>query len=297
MQRRNVLIFHAGALGDFVLSWPLAAALGRIFAQSRIIYVTHGQKGALAERVLRLESDDIENGWHRLQAENPEVPEKLTGILKNTHAIYTFLQPTDLWLQNVRRINPDAKVICVDPLPNAEFTGHAADWLLEQLRDHPVERAATEQMLRSISDRGIGLRRGVGNDVVMHPGSGSEKKCWPIENFLALAEELRRSGRNVRMVVGEVERERWPRAILSSLGPVLTPKAYLELLDELSTAGAFVGNDSGPGQLAGIIGVPTVSIFTATDPRRWRPLGPKVRALSGDVSVEQAAAAVREVSV
>src|SRR5688500_10724765 len=66
MLRRNVLIFHAGALGDFVLSWPLALALGRLYPQSRVIYVTAGQKGALAERVLRVDSTDIESGWHEI---------------------------------------------------------------------------------------------------------------------------------------------------------------------------------------------------------------------------------------
>jgi ADP-heptose:LPS heptosyltransferase len=53
----------------------------------------------------------------------------------------------------------------------------------------------------------------------------------------------------------------------------------LDLLDELASASAFVGNDSGPGHLAGIIGVPTVSIFGASDPVRWRPLGPKVNVI------------------
>ena len=75
MLRRNVLIFHAGALGDFVLTWPFAVALGRIFPQSRIVYVTAGQKGKLAERALRLESADAEAGWHALHG-GGELPER-----------------------------------------------------------------------------------------------------------------------------------------------------------------------------------------------------------------------------
>jgi ADP-heptose:LPS heptosyltransferase len=62
--RRNVLILHHGALGDFVLTWPLILALGRIHPQSRIIVVTHASKGALAEAALHVESADIEQGWH-----------------------------------------------------------------------------------------------------------------------------------------------------------------------------------------------------------------------------------------
>ena len=74
MLRRNVLIFHLGALGDFVVTWPLALTLARLFPQSRIFYVTHGQKGALAEKVLRIESSDIEAGWHQLFSEDAELP-------------------------------------------------------------------------------------------------------------------------------------------------------------------------------------------------------------------------------
>ena len=79
MLRRNVLIFHSGALGDFIVTWPLALSLARLFPQSRIYYITAGQKGALAERVLRLESADSESGWHNLFSERPHFPSRRTN--------------------------------------------------------------------------------------------------------------------------------------------------------------------------------------------------------------------------
>src|SRR3954470_3956038 len=108
MLRRNLLIFHAGALGDFVLSWPLALALGRVYAQSRIIYVTHTQKGALAERVLRLESTDLEGGWHVLFSEGAAaLPPRAAAMLGGAHAVYSFLGSSPAWVANVNRLNPD----------------------------------------------------------------------------------------------------------------------------------------------------------------------------------------------
>ncbi len=281
MLRRNVLIFHGGALGDFVLSWPLALALGRVYAQSRIVFVTHGQKGKLAEKVLRLESSDVENGWQALFSENASLPTPLDGLLSGAHAIYTFLSPTASWSENVARLNPQVKVAVLTGLPPAEFGGHVGDWLIEQLREHPIEKAATEQILRSIGDRGIGFKRSGRADVVIHPGSGSSVKCWSVENFMRLAERLRESGRSVRFLVGEVEREKWPARQIEELA-ASQPQSYVQLLDELSAAGVFVGNDSGPGHLAGIIGVPTVSIFTSTAAQRWKPLGPKVNVVYGN---------------
>src|ERR1700761_7789463 len=98
MLRRNVLIFHGGALGDFVLAWPLALGLGRALAQSRITFITHRQKGELAEKVLRLESADIEPGWHLLHAMgDAALPPRAASLLAGAQAIYTFTNPTSVW--------------------------------------------------------------------------------------------------------------------------------------------------------------------------------------------------------
>jgi ADP-heptose:LPS heptosyltransferase len=290
MLRRNVLIFHLGALGDFVLTWPFALALSRIYPQSRIIYVTHGEKEQLAERVLRLEYSDVETGWHGLFNEAPSLAERAEKLLVGAHAIYTFLSPTPLWLANVNRLNSQAKLLAMEPKPPEDFSAHASQWLLEQLKDHPIERAATEQILRSIADRGVGFTRNPGRDILIHPGSGSPAKCWPLGNFLELAAKFKGNGAGVRFMIGEVERERWSGGDfeqLKSTGELREPKSYAELLAELSTAATFVGNDSGPGHLAGIIGLPTVSIFTTTKPEQWQPLGPRVQAISAP-TVDQA---------
>ncbi len=47
---------------------------------------------------------------------------------------------------------------------------------------------------------------------------------------------------------------------------VRRPATLLDLLAEVAAAGQFVGNDSGPAHLAGILGVPTLSLFGPTDP-------------------------------
>src|SRR5829696_2086121 len=94
LPRRNVLIFHSGALGDFILTWPLALAVGRLFPQSRIFYVTQGQKGALAEKVLRVESADVEGGWHHLFADSatpPALPGPAAKLLTGAHCVFSYI--------------------------------------------------------------------------------------------------------------------------------------------------------------------------------------------------------------
>lgn len=281
--RRNILIFHQGALGDFVVTWPLAMGLARVFAQSRIFYVTAGQKGALAEKALRVESADVENGWHQLFSDEPKLPEPSAKLLAGAQQVISFVGgDSDTWTKNVSKIAPEAPLIHLSTIPPESFQGHATEYLLEQLKPHSVIAAALGQMLQSVRARGLALCRPAGRTVVLHPGAGSGKKCWGPAQFLELAGMLKAAGRPVQVVLGEVELERWPAAMIESFSKVAEirrPASLVELLQTISGASAFVGNDSGPGHLAGIIGVRTISIFGPKDPIRWRPLGPHVSIL------------------
>lgn len=286
MLRRNLLIFQTGGLGDFVLTWPFAVALGRIYPQSRIIYVTHLQKGDLARKVLRLEATDADAGWHGLFAEPGKLPATAHALLEGAHTIYTFLPVSPGWRENVARTSQQAKLVEIDARLPAGYPGHLTDRIAGALKDYPPEREAMRQMLRSINDRGIGFKATGGSDVVIHPGSGSREKCWPLDRFLELADRLKDAGRTVRFITGEVERDRWTPADLQRLAAAGTHRqcdTLVELLNEISTARTFIGNDSGPSHLAGIIGVPTVALFSSTDPTNWKPLGPRVVALAAPI--------------
>ena len=279
--RRNILLFHAGALGDFVVTWPLALALARIYPQSRVFYVTQRGKGALAERVLRLEAADADAGWHGMFTPGASLPEPQAKLLAGAHSVVSFVSsPDDPFSQNAARLSPESNYLTMTVSPPAEFTGHVGEHLLAQLAPWAAAQAAMAQVLRSVASRGVTGKSPGGRRVLVHPGSGSPRKCWPAKRFVELIERLRADGREVRVVVGEVEREKWPAEEmrrLESVADVARPASYLELLDEISAAAGFVGNDTGPSHLAGIVGVPTVALFGATNPDHWRPMGPRVR--------------------
>ena len=281
---RNILLFHAGALGDFVVTWPLALALARLHPQSRLFYVTQRGKGLLAERVLRVESVDAESGWHSLFAPDATLPDPQAKLLAGAHSIVTFVSGgDDAWAANVRRLVPSAELTPLVVTPPADFQGHVTDHILSQLSARPAAQAAMAQVLRSVADRAVSGRAAVpGGPVIVHPGSGAPRKCWPADRFLALIDRLRQAGRDVRVLLGEVELETWEPSTVNqfaSAAQVLKPAGYVDLFTELNRAAAFVGNDTGPAHLAGIIGVPTVALFGPSNPTHWRPLGPKVHVL------------------
>src|SRR5947209_19544090 len=114
LPRRNVLIFHAGALGDFILTWPLALALARLYPQSRVYYVTSAGKGKLAERALRVDASDLDTGgWHHLFSPVAALPAPAQKLLASAHTVVSFLSDgNDAWAANARHIaGPDPTLV------------------------------------------------------------------------------------------------------------------------------------------------------------------------------------------
>jgi len=276
MLLRNVLIFHTGALGDFLQTWPLGLALGRLYPQSRVIYITHCEKGALAEKALRLDFADIESGWHHLFGDLAKLTEICRKKLTAAHSIFTFIaNPGDSWMKSVATIAPGAKLIAVPPGPWHQIR--------QSLAALPIVHAAISQIESSITTRGIGTIKPVeSGPIAIHPGSGSPDKCWPIQSYLSLIEQLQSSGYACRIFLGEVELHRWaPEEIrrLQSAAETIEPPTYVDLFSELSRCCGFIGNDSGPGHLAAIMGLGTMILFGPTDPAVWKPLGPRVQVM------------------
>jgi len=90
------------------------------------------------------------------------------------------------------------------------------------------------------------------------------------------------SGSKLRIVLGEVELERWPEPLIKSFetqAETVRSSTYLELAETLRIAKLYIGNDSGPSHLAAVLGVPSRVLFGPTDDAVWRPLGPDVRTL------------------
>ena len=129
--------------------------------------------------------------------------------------------------------------------------------------------------------------------VLIHPGSGSRQKCWPLERFRALARAL---GPTV-FVVGPTEQEWWAGRVLADLRrrfPVVVSPSLATLAGLIAAARAFVGNDSGPTHLAAAVGTPTVALFGPSDPRHFGPRGRRVGILVCDDLAYLEAARVAE---
>lgn len=137
----------------------------------------------------------------------------------------------------------------------------------------PQDMAAGTDILRQC---GIGPQDSV---CLIHPGSGSDGKCWALDHFRAMTEQVINQHLKPVFLLGPAEAQRLSRQDTQKIKntvPLLSDLNLENVLAVLSCADCFVGNDSGISHLAGAMGKKTIAIFGPTNPTQYRPLGPNV---------------------
>jgi ADP-heptose:LPS heptosyltransferase len=80
-------------------------------------------------------------------------------------------------------------------------------------------------------------------------------------------------------VACDADQRKW--WLVAGEAEVATPDSVAGLLTLVDRAGAFIGNDSGPGHLAAMCGVPTFTLFGPQLPEWFAPLHPQSAWLEG----------------
>lgn len=144
-------------------------------------------------------------------------------------------------------------------IPPDDCRVHAADFFAAQACATPIAPAIPR----------IGCPRADGGFAVIHPFSGSPKKCWPLERYRELARHLE-AHMPVRWCAGPEER----------LEDAVRIENLYDLGCWLANARVYIGNDSGITHLAAAVGTPVIALFGPTDPRIWAPRGEKVTVIA-----------------
>jgi heptosyltransferase-2 len=114
--------------------------------------------------------------------------------------------------------------------------------------------------------------------VLIHSGAGKLVRVWPLERFGGLARRLRERGYEVQ-VACDPEQLNWWRDHGEPDAAVATN--LVDLVALVHKGGVFIGNDSGPGHVAGYLGVPTFTLFGPQVPEWFVPLHPEAEWLEG----------------
>lgn len=300
---QRALIIQPGAIGDSILTLPLAAfikdslRLGGIDVLGHTEYVGILPGRTCINRVSSIDSVDL----HRLFVE-PKVFNLADGDpLMQTFVGYSWIvtfmgEPGSNFEQNLiftANCSHSTEVITLVLKPPEDSSEHLIDFYIKQFimqsgLQIETQQAKSEkgliQATKADMNNGAQLLTEMGLEpdeklVVIQPGSGASKKCWHIDNFLAVAKELRSQGMKVMFLLGPAEMEKFSSTKIKkfrSAAKCLKEMPISQVLRLLCCVDLFIGNDSGITHLAAMLGVRTVAVFGPTRPDVYKPIGADV---------------------
>ena len=276
----KLLIIHQGALGDFVMTFPIMIELRKTHLQ--IDALCQKKLGELArklnliERGFSLESAAFASLY---SACSDRVDAQTATFLQSYERIILFSFSRSLQ-ENIERFGA-AKVLRIPPRPPAGEKIHVGRFLWSHLVRAGLLEKAEPMSDPSASMQSLRQQHGIeaaSGPVLIHPGSGSRKKNWPLQNFIRLEKMLRKDGLRAEFILGpaEIYLRNGLSALPAPIPPVHLVDDLLQTVALMKNACGFIGNDSGLSHLAAVIGIPTAVVFGPSDPVRWKPLGPAV---------------------
>ena len=263
------LIYHAGALGDFITVLPAISRWRRAHAGEKLALLGKPAHAAISappfDETWDAEARMFAGLFSGHGGREPATGEKLAAIA--SALVYARAEsplPGALAAAGVREI------VRQDPFPPS--VTHVVDFHLS-IFPGPVR---DEERLPRIFIPQTEMM--VPGPVVLHPGSGSRKKNWPLERYVELARRLIDREERVVWVLGPAE-EGTP---IPSGDVTWSALSIQELAGRLALCRLFVGNDSGVTHLAAAAGCPTVALFGGSDPRVWAPRGRTVSVITSE---------------
>ena len=289
----RILIARLSAIGDCILTMPLAVALRQAYPKAFIAWAVEGVAGTMIERHPAV---DLAIRLPRRFARSPGSLWRLRKQLRSLK-FDVALDPQSLTKSAlVARLSGAARRIGfarpvgreLAPWLNTEVVSsgqaHVVDRYLELLAplavaptaarfDFPIDPATKGRMQAALC--------AIGHDVplaVLNPGAGWPSKVWPKERYAELAGKLfHQSGvRSLVTWAGDEELASAQAIVDAAAGAAVLapPTTLLELAAVLRQAKLFVGSDTGPLHMAAAVGIPCVGIYGPTRPAECGPYGP-----------------------
>lgn len=294
----KILLFRLGGLGDLLVTLPAIHLLRKCFPSSHISLVCHEEYGSLLQRTgvvdecisqgarqvapllsgslgsggtgdLRIKDFERVGGWFQNKDSVPGLESGLSlggtnlgFFVYDKHSQETisrfFFRKTLGWID--RKCSEGLRFEECARLPLNSHQKNGGQRLLDEKPLDPGEKI-----------------------ILIHPGSGSREKCWPLPNFLEVVRRLDQKNLRGVLITGPAEEWLAPRTELSDFPEnwfwVHSP-SLLRMAGLLSTSHFYLGNDSGITHLAAACGTTGLALFRSELKSVWSPYG-DISVLSG----------------
>jgi heptosyltransferase-2 len=282
----RILVIRGGAIGDFILTLPALKALRDAYPDAHIEILGHKHIAALIEdrfyarRVRSIESALLS----RFFAKDADLPAEIATYFAEFDLIVTYLYDPDLIFEtNLRRSGVQKIVRGPEKIENSSHAscqlGRPVEELGLPISDFaPKLYPSSEDRLRAwefLAELNTPV-------VAFHPGSGSDEKNWPLQNWIELGNHvLGNLAGSLVIVSGEADEDQIRQLESIWQNPRVRFAKHLPLPDLAAALEntIFVGHDSGIPHLAAAAGARCILLFGPTDPAVWAPLNEKARVI------------------
>ena len=294
----RILISRMSALGDTILTLPVACALRRHFPDAFLGWVVERRAASVLDGHDCIDEVIIlDRGWFTSARGLAAARQQLRKLQFDVAIDCQGLTKSALagWLSGAGlRIGARGQHGCeLSPWLNNHLiqpsASHVVDRSLELLGPLGIARPAVEwryviddsnRHFAHQATQSLGLRDSF---AIINPGATWDSKRWEMKRFAAVARYLGQRHRLPSLVVwGNEEEQRLAKEIVAAGGgdAVLAPASDLGQLAALIEAGRlFISSDTGPMHLAVAVGTPTIGLHGATHPEDCGPHGARHRSI------------------
>lgn len=283
----RILIVRLSALGDTLMSTPIAQALREAFPNAHIGWVVEERCAAVVDGNPYL---NTVHQWDRtlkglikvvkeIRREGYELALDVQGLFKSAVIPWLARIPNRVGFENSREKASRFLTHRIPTPPPAPFASHRNLQLLEalgipvDLRRHrlffPLTELNRQNARKRLEDLGFEPK----HFAILAPATTRPQKHWVEERWSELAERLWLELELPSVLLGSPSDKRLLERIASKCKVTLPFICDLSLKDAVAvieSAKVLVGPDSFPIHAALAVGTPTIALFGPNDPFRFR---------------------------
>jgi len=274
----SALVYHSGALGDFITTIPALQYWKTHHKNERLVLLGKSSIGEFAKDIGLIDEVYEMSGTRFMPLFSDSFSSGANKFLSPFQTAILFAAQDSPIIRTIRQSTIQS-LYWQPPFPAAKDKIHISDYHLSlfidpQLLD-PEAKSPHISLSAATMKESFTIIPGKCSPVALHPGSGSGKKNWLFERYLSLADAVRKKGMPVVWLFGPAD----DGFDLPSGDIVVSNKPLALCAALLSRCCAFIGNDSGMAHLAAGVGCRTVALFGPSDPMVWSPRGRDVRVI------------------
>jgi ADP-heptose:LPS heptosyltransferase len=275
--QKQILITRFDGLGDFFLLLPFLQNL--LLNSYKIVCIGNS---ASEEILVHL---NLPITFLPLKNKNVNEFLNLLQHIKSMNFDYAFNLSMNVWGGII--VNQSRSRVKIGLLQEREhYVYKGANLFYDTVMSYPpsthnfevLQNIFTDTMKISPAKQLISTQIQNGQTIVIHPYANWAPRQWP--HFLELINKLLRDGYRIKIIGTDVEHRKnlwFENVIANPMVSKINLVSINQLMTEIETSLAFIGNDSGPAHYAALVGKPTTVIWGPGYLERIHPVGLNVQ--------------------